>query len=193
MHWDYFKPNPSEYCKSASKRYVDSRLDTAKKELTAKIKEVNAEAQSDWSETNPVKTSFIKNKPSIPAAQIQSDWTQTNTSALDYIKNKPTLSTVATTGEYTDLHNLPTIPEAIVNVSDLNNDANYQTLNEMNAAITAATSGLAPASSLAAVATSGAYSDLTGTPTVPVFTIQSTDPGPGGSLEANHFIMVYEA
>lgn len=33
--------------------------------------------------------SFIKNKPTIPAAQIQSDWTQGNTGLLDYIKNKP--------------------------------------------------------------------------------------------------------
>lgn len=52
----------------------------------------------------------------IPAAQIQSDWNQSNTSAKDYIKNKPeipvlpTLADVATSGDYEDLANTPTIP-----------------------------------------------------------------------------------
>ena len=45
--------------------------------------------QSDWNETDTTDLAYIKNKPTIPAAQIQSDWNQTNTSALDYIKNKP--------------------------------------------------------------------------------------------------------
>lgn len=53
----------------------------------------------------------------IPAAQIQSDWNQSNTSAKDYIKNKPeipvlpTLADVATSGDYEDLTNTPTIPD----------------------------------------------------------------------------------
>jgi uncharacterized protein YbjQ (UPF0145 family) len=37
----------------------------------------------------------------------------------------PTLATVATSGSYNDLDNLPAIPPAIENVSDLTNDANY--------------------------------------------------------------------
>lgn len=62
------------------------------------------------------------------------------------------LATVATTGDYTDLLNKPTIPAAQVN-SDWN-----------------AVSGVAEIlnkPTLAAVATSGLYSDLTGTPTIP--------------------------
>ena len=47
--------------------------------------------QSDWNQTNESSLDYIKNKPTIPAAQIQSDWNQTNTSSLDYIKNKPNL------------------------------------------------------------------------------------------------------
>ena len=31
---------------------------------------------------------YIKNKPTIPAAQIQSDWNQATSGALEYIKNK---------------------------------------------------------------------------------------------------------
>ena len=61
----------------------------------------------------------LQNKPTIPAAQVQSDYAQSDNSAVDFIKNKPDLSvyaqsanlaTVATTGDYTDLLNKPTIP-----------------------------------------------------------------------------------
>ena len=45
-------------------------------------------------------------------AKTQSDWGQSNTSAIDYIKNKPNLATVATSGNYNDLSNKPTIPAA---------------------------------------------------------------------------------
>ena len=51
--------------------------------------------------------------------QVQSDWAETNTEAVSYIKNKPTLSIVATSGNYDDLLNKPTIPDAQVN-SDWN-------------------------------------------------------------------------
>lgn len=47
--------------------------------------------QSDWNEADNTKPDFIKNKPTIPAAQIQSDWNQSDDSAKDYIKNKPTI------------------------------------------------------------------------------------------------------
>ena len=48
------------------------------------------ETQSDWNVTATTSAAFIKNKPTIPAAQIQADWNQTATTSLDYIKNKPT-------------------------------------------------------------------------------------------------------
>lgn len=56
--------------------------------------------------------------------------------------------------------NLPTVP---TKVSDLTNDSGYQTAGDVATAI----SGKADTASLAAVATSGAYSDLTGRPTIP--------------------------
>lgn len=46
--------------------------------------------------------------------QVQADWNQTDTEQPDYIKNKPELATVATTGDYDDLSNKPTIPAAPV-------------------------------------------------------------------------------
>lgn len=70
------------------------------------------------------------------------------------------LATVATTGDYDDLLNKPSIPAAQVN-SDWNAISGVaQILNKP---------------SLAAVATSGAYSDLTGTPTIPTVPTISTD------------------
>ena len=50
---------------------------------------------------------------------VQSDWTETDDKSMAYIKNKPELSVVATSGNYDDLLNKPTIPNAQVN-SDWN-------------------------------------------------------------------------
>ena len=44
--------------------------------------------------------------------QVQSDWAQSDDTKKDYIKNKPSLSTVATSGNYNDLLNKPTIPDS---------------------------------------------------------------------------------
>lgn len=40
---------------------------------------------------------------------VQSDWSQTNTASDSYIKNKPDLKTVATSGQFKDLSNKPTL------------------------------------------------------------------------------------
>lgn len=64
----------------------------------------------------------LLNKPTIPAAQVNSDWDAT--SGISEILHKPdlsiyaqssSLSTVATTGDYDDLLNKPSIPAAQVN------------------------------------------------------------------------------
>lgn len=81
--------------------------------------EAQVNVQSDWDVTDSSSDAFIKNKPTIPAAQvnadwdassgvaqilhkptipdaqIQSDWAQATTTAKDYIKNKPTLGTAS--------------------------------------------------------------------------------------------------
>lgn len=88
--------------------------------------------------------------------QTPVDW---NADEGDFqILNKPTFATVATTGDYNDLSNLPTIPAAQVN-SDWN-----------------AVSGVAEIlnkPTLAAVATSGDYNDLINTPVIPSGTVTS--------------------
>lgn len=72
------------------------------------------------------------------------------------------LATVATTGDYGDLLNTPTIP---TNTSDLTNDGD---------------DGVHPflaTDDVATVATSGLYSDLTGTPTIPTKTSDLVNDG----------------
>lgn len=53
---------------------------------------------------------------------VQSDWTESDNTKDSFIKNKPTLATVATSGNYNDLTNNPTIPTKI---SDLTNDSDF--------------------------------------------------------------------
>ena len=170
--------------------------------------------QADWNVTDPNSDAYIQHKPTIPTvptnvsafnndanyvtqtqlnaanyitaadvpAQVNADWNATSGTAV--ILNKPDLATVATTGSYNDLSDKPTIPTVPEDVSAFNNDANYVTQTQLNAAnyITAtdvptqvnadwnATSGAAEIlnkPNLATVATTGNYNDLTDRPTIP--------------------------
>ena len=84
--------------------------------------------------------------PTIPAAQVNSDWNAT--SGVAQISNKPTLATVATSGSYNDLSDKPSIPAGQVK-SDWNS-----------------TSGLSQILNKPTLF-DGAYTSLTGAPTVP--------------------------
>ena len=53
---------------------------------------------------------------------VQSDWTEADSTSDAYIQNKPNLATVATSGDYTDLSNTPSIP---TKTSDLTNDSGF--------------------------------------------------------------------
>lgn len=75
---------------------------------------------------------LILGKSGSNGTQVQSDWAETDTESVSYIKNKPTLSIVATSGNYDDLLNKPTIPNAQVN-SDWNASSGIsQILNKPN-------------------------------------------------------------
>ena len=115
------------------------------------------QVQADWSQDNTIAADYIKNKPTIPAAQVQSDWNAS--SGMGQILNKPNLATVATSGSYNDLIDKPTIPgqvQADWTESDTSSSAYIQ-----------------HKPSLATVATSGSYNDLSGKPTIPAAQIQS--------------------
>ena len=94
--------------------------------------------QSDWNEEDNTSPAYIKNKPS-GTMQVQSDWTEADTTSPAYIKHKPDLSiyaqssdlaAVATSGDYDDLTNKPTIPAAQVNSDWNSNSGVSQILNK---------------------------------------------------------------
>lgn len=101
--------------------------------------------------------------PTIPAAPgtLDTDNSSAQTvSSSEALSGTVKLHKVSKTGSYNDLLNKPSIPAAQVN-SDWNAGSGVaQILNKP---------------SLAAVATSGLYSDLTGTPTIPTVPTISTD------------------
>lgn len=140
--------------------------------------------------------SDLSNTPSIPTAtsdltndsgyitlsdvpaQVQSDWTEADNTDPAYIQNKPTLAAVATSGDYSDLSNTPSIPTA---TSDLTNDSGYITLSDVPAQVNAdwnSSSGVSEIlnkPNLATVATTGSYSDLSNTPSIPTATSDLTN------------------
>lgn len=152
------------------------------------IASVPAQVQADWNETNTSSKSYIQNKPTIPAAvtvdqtyNASSTNAQSGTAVAGAISTKQdtisdlatirsgaaagatavqpsSLATVATTGDYADLQNKPSIPAAQVN-SDWNSSSGVsQILNKPT---------------LATVATTGDYDDLLNKPSIPAAQVQS--------------------
>lgn len=130
----------------------------------------------------------LSDKPTIPASQIASDWNQTNTGAVDFIKNKPTIPNLASVTELTPwMDGAVTIGSTTkyfsnfyINNITLNSTYGRILLNGTNGtAGQVLTSGGASATptwtSLATVATSGSYNDLSNKPTIPTNTNQLTN------------------
>jgi len=120
----------------------------------------------------------LQNKPTIPAAQVQSNWNESDSTNKAYIQNKPDLSvyaqsanlaTVATSGDYADLTNKPTIPAAQVqsNWNESDNTSKAFILNKPDLSV------YAQSANLATVATTGDYDDLQNKPVIPAAQIQA--------------------
>ena len=136
--------------------------------------------------------------PSIDGGEmnVQSNWTETDSSKDSYIQNKPNLATVATSGSYNDLSNTPTIPT--VNNGTLKitqngievgtftanqsgnttielTDTNTDTQSDWDETDTASAAYIKNKPNLATVATSGSYNDLSNKPTITVVNIITTN------------------
>ena len=92
-------------------------------------------------------------------ANVQSDWSQTTDTADDYIKNKPTLGTASAL-------DVPASGNATTSQVVKGNDTRLSDARTPKAH-THITSEITDFPELATVATSGKYSDLSGTPTIP--------------------------
>ena len=114
---------------------------------------------------------FIKNKPTIPTVSNTYSATSTNAmsgqavaSAISGKANTADLKAVATSGDYKDLTNKPTIPT----ITDTYSATSQNGMS--GKAVASAISGKANTSDLADVATSGNYNDLENLPTIPTVT-----------------------
>ena len=115
----------------------------------------------------------LVNKPSINNVELQGNKTG---SQLGLVSSTD-LATVATTGSYNDLTNKPTIPAAQVN-SDWNSTSGVSEILNKPTIPTATSdltndSGFVTSSELATVATTGSYTDLTNTPSIPAAQVNS--------------------
>lgn len=120
--------------------------------------------QSDWTQTDTSAKDYIKNKPTIPAAQVNSDWNAT--SGVAKILNKPDLNNYATKTDlnnYYDKGQTDGLLNNKVDVSTLNSD--YYNKNTVDNLLDAKVD----TSDLAQVATSGSYNDLTNKPDLSVY------------------------
>jgi hypothetical protein len=119
---------------------------------------------SDWTETDAGSKAFILNKPTFATVATSGSYAD--------LTGKPSLSAVATSGAYADLSGKPTIPTAI---SQLTNDSAF--VNQAGARLAVSATGSLTynnttgvfsytAPTLATVATSGLYTDLTGKPSL---------------------------
>jgi hypothetical protein len=132
--------------------------------------DINVQAAVDEVQIIANPNNYVVNINRIIGEQVQSDWTQNDNQAPDYIKNKPTLAAVATSGDYDDLINTPTIPTA---TSDLTNDGE----DGINPFITAADVTAQVNSDWDA--TSG-VAEILNKPTIPTATSDLTNDGEDG-------------
>jgi len=146
------------------------------------------QVNADWNSTSGL--SQIVNKPTLgTAASADSSSFATAQQGLlaDSAVQPGDLAAVATSGSYNDLTNQPVIPPAQVNsdwnaITGVTQILNKPTLGtaaaqDSTAFATAAQGALAQSAvqpgDLASVATSGAYGDLTGQPTIPAAQVNS--------------------
>lgn len=109
----------------------------------------------------------LTNKPTIPAAQVQADWNESDTSSKAFILNKPVIPAGVVVDQTYDASSAnaqsgTAVASAISTKQDIISD-----LATIRSGAADGATAVQPGN-LATVATTGAYSDLSGTPTIPV-------------------------
>ena len=88
---DYIKNKPQNLVSDADYVHTDNNFsDTEKSKLGGIAAGAEVNVQSDWNEADSSDDAYIKNKPTIPAAQVNSDWNAN--SGVAEILNKPDLT-----------------------------------------------------------------------------------------------------
>jgi hypothetical protein len=174
-----------DYTKVQPKLVAGSGISIDQSTNTISVTGSFSQVQSDWDETDTSDPSYIKNKPDLdqyaktadlaPVA-LSNDYTDLNNRPSIPVVNDGTL-TIQKNGTTIDTFSANSSSNKTVNIavptktSDITNDSGFITANDIPAQVNAdwnASSGVAEIlnkPNLATVATSGSYSDLTGTPT----------------------------
>lgn len=159
----------------------DGILTIQKNGTTVQTFTANQASNATANITVPVNTSDLTNDSGfITSADLPtktSDLTNDGSDGTSTYVEADDLATVATTGAYSDLSGTPTIPTA---TSDLTNDSGFITSADLPTKTSDltndgsdGTSTYVEANDLATVATSGSYTDLTNTPTIPAAQVNS--------------------
>ena len=143
--------------------------------------------QSDWLEEDTESLAYIKNKPTnVSSFNNDVGYLTEHQDLSDYVKEED-LATVATTGDYNDLDNKPTIPtvnDATITLTQGGTIKGSFTLNQgTNQTIDLDAGGVSSVDcddiqdkpSFATVATTGDYDDLDNKPTIPTVDYPVTD------------------
>ena len=173
--------------KLADEEYVNNHHDSTKQDIISDLSEIRAGSLLGSTAVQPNDISDM-----ATVTWVESKGYLTDIDWID-IKNKPVFALVATTGsyddllnkpilfsgDYNDLTNKPTIPVVPTNISAFTNDIGYLVPSDLNGYATEQWVGqqgyltsvswtdVSSKPVFATVATSGNYSDLNGTPTIP--------------------------
>lgn len=115
----------------------------------------------------------LTNKPTIPAAQVQSDWNEADNTKPAYIKNKPAIPPGVTVDQVYDATSANAQSGVAMAGALAGKQDTISDLATIRSGAAAGATAVQPGA-LAAVATSGQYSDLTGTPTIPSVTLNGS-------------------
>lgn len=173
---------------------VTNPLPSSSAQDANKVLTVDSTGSAQWSNATSVApvqdvtvggTSVVSGGTAAIPAQVQSDWIETDISEVSYIQHKPETKPLVAGSGISITENAATVTIAATGggggggaTYTAGNGINIDANNEISVdtSVVATQSDLAsytPTASLATVATTGAYSDLSGTPTIPAAQVQS--------------------